>query len=134
MMSTQQDNPTLTITLTVRKPVKITKEDWPILAKADASDHDGKVEFQANRRWSWRLAVRQHSDGRAIVYGVYTYSSLYQGERCHDVRGGELVPAGDIVAAIQRVGEWMQANAPKDGERFAEVTRECLADLPAEDL
>ena len=134
MMSTQQDNPTLTITLTGRRPVKITKEDWPVLAAADASDHDGKVEFQANRRWSWRLAVRQHSDGRAIVYGVYTYSSLYQGERCHDVRGGELVPAGDIVAAIQRVGEWMQANAPKDGERFAEVTRECLANLPAEDL
>jgi hypothetical protein len=134
-MSAQKDSPTLTITLTVRKPVKITKEDWPILAKADASDHDGKVECQAYRRWSWRLAVRQHSDGRAIVYGVYTYSSQYQGERYHDVRGGELVPAyGDIVAAIQRVGEWMQSTSPKDGERFAEVTRECLANLPAEDL
>lgn len=132
-MSTQQDSPTLTIILTGRSPVKITKEDWPILAKADASD--GEVGWRANRRWSWRLAVRQHSDGRAIVYGVYTYSSQYQGERCHDVRGGELVPAyGDIVAAIQRVGEWMQSTSPKDGERFAEVTRECLANLPAEDL
>ena len=132
-MSTQQDSPTLTIILTGRSPVKITKEDWPILAKADASD--GEVGWRANRRWSWRLAVRQHSDGRAIVYGVYTYSSQYQGERYHDVRGGELVPAyGDIVAAIQRVGEWMQSTSPKDGERFAEVTRECLANLPAEDL
>lgn len=120
------ENPKLTVTLTGRAPVTITKADWPVIASADG--HDGREhECQANRRW-W-LKVRQHEDGRAIVYGVYT--SQYQGAR--DKRGGELLDTNapgtgelpDIAAAILRVA------ATVDAEDIAD---ECIADLPATDL
>src|SRR5216684_1858168 len=89
---------TLTITLTGRAPVTVDKAEWPIIASSKR--HDGQVEVQANR--TWRLAVRQHADGRAIVYGVY--DTNWQG--AHGKRGGELLAAGDdIPAAIARVAE-----------------------------
>ena len=106
---------TLTITLTARAPVTIVKDDWPIIARA--SDHDGQVESQADR--TWRLAVRQHDDGRAVVYGVH--DTNWQSERCR--RGGEMLAAGeDIPAAIARVAATVGAE---------EIAAECVSDLPA---
>jgi len=109
-----------TITLTDRPPVTILEADWPVIASA--RDHDGQIECQANRRWG--ITVRQHEDGRFIVYA--TYSSQYQGE--HGYRGGELVapPGDDLPAVIRRVGE--------RGEFSAHIIDECIADLPAEQL
>lgn len=109
------------ITLTDRPPVLITESEWPEIASASA--HDGEVEAQAIR--TWRMKARQHADGRAIVYGVRT--SAYPTEPTW--RGGELLPAGDgrsIVEAIRRVGE--------DGDMPDNVIRECVADLPPEEL
>lgn len=113
-------NTNLTITLTERRPVTIVKDDWPILASAEDTDDRAHPE-QANRRW--KLIVRQHADGRSIVYGVYTSAFL----DARDVRGGVLVEAeGDIEAAIYEV------TASLDFDRA--LADQCVADLPAEEL
>mgnify|MGYP000112006900 FL=1 len=109
----------LTITLTGRRPVRIKKAEWPIIAAADW--HDGEVRWQADR--VWRLTVRQHADGRAIVYGVH--ETAVQTE--HDRRGGELLPPGaDIPAAVYRVAENLGF------DRW--LAERVIADLPAEEL
>jgi len=109
----------LTITLTGRRPVRIDKGDWPVIASV--TWYDGEVPSEAFRHW--RLTVRQHADGRSIVYGVY--STAFRGER--DRRGGELLPPGaDIPAAVHRVAEHLGFDP-----RLAE---EVIADLPAEEV
>ena len=107
-----------TITLTDKPPVKIREDQWPLIATA--KDWDNTYESQANRTWG--LRVRQHDDGRAIVYGLY--DSAYQGEGGR--RAGELVEAGgDIPAAIHRVAQDCGC------ERIAQ---DCIAALPAQEL
>ena len=54
-----------TVTLTDRPPVKISEAAWPVIAKA--SNHDTHYEVQANNLW--HITVREHDDGRRIVYG-----------------------------------------------------------------
>lgn len=108
----------ITITLTGRQPVSISKDAWPVIASA--RDWDNQHESQANR--TWRVTVRQHEDGRTIVYGVHT--SQWQGER--DSRHGELVEAGgNIAAAIVRVCESIGAE---------HIAQECVGGLPAVEL
>src|SRR6266498_2539445 len=109
----------LTITLTGRAPVKIAKAEWPILA--EAKWWDNQYESQANR--TARLVVRQHEDGRAIVYGITT--SQWQGES--GARGGELFEAGASISdALYRVAESVGIDQG--------LVERCIADLPAEDL
>jgi hypothetical protein len=142
--STPKKNEKLTITLTGRPPVKITKDEWPVIASADAKEYDNQYEFQANRTAAWKLIVRQHEDGRAIVYAIHNYSSQYQGESGRDVRGGELIDAGaDLPKAIDRVAEVIEARMPvDDGSNghhwgqgvFPRLAHECIADLPAVEL
>jgi hypothetical protein len=132
------ENPKLTITLTGRKPVTITKDDWDVIASAGEKEWDNQYEFQANRTASFKLTVRQHQDGRAIVYGVHSYNSQYQGEHGRDIRGGELLDKdADIPEAIHRVaaelesrmedGQWSQGYWPR-------LAHECTADLPAVEI
>lgn len=114
-----------TITMTGRPPVSIVENDWPIIASAKW--HDGKVESQANRS-SW-LKVRQHADGRTLVYGGYDNS--WQHER--DLRAGELlipddgrtVDGAQLAAAIRRVAAAVKAE---------EIADDCIGDLPPDDI
>lgn len=144
----QQDNPYLTITLTGRPPVKVKKDDWPIIASAKSKDYDNQYEFQANRKAEWKLTVRQHPDGRTIVYGVWSYDTNWSGEDCGDIRGGELVTVSGadtesvgetepIVAAIQRVGAELEGRLPEGryGQGvFPQLIHACIADLPVVEL
>lgn len=110
---------TLTITLFDRKPVTVVKEDWPIVARAD--EHDGQVEWEATRQH--KLIVRQHSDGRAVVYGIH--STKWRNEK--DRRGGLLVESAEqIEAVIMEVAERL------DFDPW--LAQQCIADLPAEEL
>jgi hypothetical protein len=133
----------LTITLTGRAPVKITKEDWPVIASSGDTWHDGQIECQANRTKAWKLIVRQHADGRTLVYGVFASTSQFQGEGSVNVCGGELLTVegttadkvGDtepIIAAIFRVGVDMHKRS--GAVEFARLAYECIADLPAVEL
>lgn len=130
-MSTETTTTTTrTITLTDRPPVKIREEEWPELAQAAGDSYHG-LDYARRRQASaqgeldeWWLRVRQHADGRAIVYGRYTTGWHPQAE---DWAGGELLAAGDdLAAAIRRVGE---AGSVPD-----QCIRECIASLPAEEL
>lgn len=110
-----QANPKLTITLTSRRPVSITKAEWPIIAKAEDSE---QIAFGA----TWKLFVRRHEDGRAIVYGFWK-GGLQQ-------RGGELlekVSDLDVIeAAIKRVSKSLGFNDA--------LANRCIAGLPAQEL
>ena len=109
----------LTITLFDRRPVKILKADWPLVAQT--KDWDNQYESQANRTST--LRVRQHSDGRAIIYGIH--ETAWQGES--NRRGGEMVSSGsDIPHIIRRVGERLGFSV--------EIIDHCIATLPAEEV
>lgn len=140
-MKTTTDKKTTTITLTDRAPVKIVENDWPLVATA--SDHDNQYDFQANQLW-W-IRVRQHNDGRTIVYAAHTAGpgGRMQGHR--DKKYGELllpdathIPGElndegyspyyahpDIIQTIKRVGT--SAGCDK-------LIDNCIADLPEEEL
>ena len=135
------DNPKLTITLTGRAPVKITKENWPVIASGEDNWYNGEHESQANRTKSWKLIVRQHADGRTLVYGIYAFNSQWVSESSEHVRGGEMftVPTVDevgdtapIIEAIFRVAADMQERS--GAEEFARLAHECVASLPAIEL
>ncbi len=101
-----------TITLTNAAPVRIRDIDWPILSQSTWDDDADTL--------TWWLKVRQHADGRALVYGGRDHDSE------PDVRGGELVETGgDIVGAIRRVAATVGAKECGD---------ECIARLPAVEL
>jgi hypothetical protein len=123
----------LTITLTGRAPIKIDTDEWPILASAKW--HDGQVECQANR--TRKLIVREHQDGRVVVYGIYdtqwqSESGRRRGEYLADCRDDLNSPivngdrAQKIVDAIHKVSEDLDFNI--------DLAEECIADLPAEDI
>lgn len=118
MMAITIDTPNRrTITLTDRPPVTICEDEWPEIVKWWDGDNR---EFRQQPNRQWIIRIRQHADGRAIVYGVYR--TCWQGDR--DIRAGELVPAGvDVIPAIRRVAETIFA---REG-----CVRECIEELPA---
>ena len=127
MSDTTTTSKTRTITLTDRPPVKIKEDDWPIIAVG--SERPGSFvngtpvpDYETDH---YQLRVRRHEDGRAIVYGVIDAATAWTGTE--DWRGGELLAAGaDIAASIRRVGE--------SGAIIDSVIRECIGNLPAEEL
>lgn len=138
----------LTITLTDRPPVKITEDDWPIVAEAKYSHHDGQVECQANRRTLGWLKVRQHADGRTIVYGHYSYYTAWRGEAGANHRDGQmLTPTAEeypeaahasywtgprIIEAIREVGSRLGERS--EHQCWTDVIADTIADMPAEEL
>lgn len=134
-MSNSHDK-TRTVTLTDRPPVQIREADWPTVAVGRYDDHDGKVRVQADRTWRAAMRVRQHADGRALVYGVYDYDTAHPRERGFEARAGVLLDPGlDLVAAIRDVGTTLTSAAEESehdfGAHISEAVRQCIADLPA---
>jgi len=120
-----------TITLTDRAPVRIDEGAWPQIAHAvgdsyDSGDYSRYQQASAQGELDeYSLRVRQHADGRAIVYGVLDAATAWTGSE--DWRGGEVLDAdADIATAIRRVGEM--------GGLPDSVIRDCIADLPAEEI
>jgi len=149
-MNTATENKKLTITLTDRPPVKINENDWPVRASASWKDWDNTYECQANRTWSAWIKVRQHIDGRTLVYGGYSYTTQFQGESDASYRGGQMLTPNEtqypiaqrnedhdwagpeVIAAIREVGERLLERS--DCEHFSDLIAECIADLPAEEI
>jgi hypothetical protein len=112
----------ITITMSERRPLSVVEEDWPIIARAD--DHDGQVECQANRVRTIR--VREHEDGRRIVYGWLSAGRGGMPAGWRGASGGFLATGEDeTVRAIRRIGGIIGDDKLAD---------ECIADLPAEDI
>lgn len=128
-MPSTTDTPTLTITLTARPPVRIVRDEWPLVASAAGQTKWSQVgtpepDYEHDHYY---LRVRRHEDGRTLVYG--TVDAASSGWRRPaggiDTAEGELLEDGDdIAAAIRRVGE--EAGIPDH------VIRAAIADLPAE--
>jgi hypothetical protein len=131
-----------TITLTNRPPVRIDEDQWPVIADGTWTDHDGQVECQANRRWKMHIRVRQHTDGRAVVYSVYEYDTQFQHEADFTARSGQLLACSeDISAAIIAVGDNLYSrlqdvdgNAAEGRCHIRAAVAECIGELPAEVL
>ncbi len=139
-MSETTEAKTRTITLTDAAPVRIRGDQWPEIAHGAYRWHDNKYEFQANRQIKIDLRVRQHEDGRALVYGVYDYTTAFQGEAGVTSRAGRLIEAGaDLAATINQVGETLADQVDdlgrgEDTPYIHAATREAIAELPAVDL
>ena len=130
-----------TITLTDSRPVTIYEDEWPVIASSDWGDHDNQYEFQANRKASATLKVRQHADGRSIVYGIYRYQTQFQDDSDVRVGAGRLVPVADgdgaIITAIRDAMEHLSSydSLPEGWQPdWRLLADECIADLPAEQL
>jgi len=122
MTDTTTEKKKLILPMSERRPLKVDPEQWPVIASA--SDYDSQHEFQANRKWL--IKVRQHADGRAAVYGMYT--TQFQNER--GLEGGFLLTSEeaqtlDLIRAIRRVAGIIER---------PELASECVNDLPAEDM
>ena len=124
-----------TITLTGRRPVRILEADWPKIASVSGDSYGGNDCARHNQAVhqgecdEYWLIVRQHADGRALVYAVLdaAIAEWHAPAGGESYRGGEMLDAGaDLAAAVQRVGE--AAGLP------AELIRDCIADLPAEEV
>ena len=129
-----------TIILSGRPPVTIDADKWPLLASASDKEWDNEYEFQANRTSRWFLNVRTNDIGSALVYAVYEFSSSYQHERSITHRCGVKLDPGSthaqICDAIEKVGNEIRSlrHYAEDADRWEEIKRDCVADVPAEVL
>jgi hypothetical protein len=126
---------TLTVTLTNRRPVRIDTRAWPAIASAADDSYRGNDYARYQQALyrgevdQYRLTVRQHADGRALVYGVLDAADVAWSQPAggESIRGGELLmPGDDVPAAIARVA--VACNLP------GSLARRCVASLPVEDL
>lgn len=106
-----------TITLTDAVPVRIEEDNWPVIAEASGP---GFCDLETTQN---DLVVREHQDGRFIVYAVRQLDDQYH-------RAGRVLDDGlnaeELPPYIHNVGE--EANVPID------IRRRCIADLPPVDL
>jgi hypothetical protein len=145
-MSDTTTSITLTITLTDRPPVKIQEDEWPVIALGSADDDDSSHSgHQPSREWTRTIRVRQHTDGRVLVYGIYDYSTAWQGANGAAARRGTLLttPTPDqIITEIRAVGDELAAaefdaaieESRKDSRQWHVAVQACIADLPAVEL
>ena len=122
---------TCTIILTDQPPVRIRESEWPVIAHAHSP--------MAIRHWRADLRVRQHADGRAIVYGVYRHITVFPGEHNFTAHAGVLVPKdADLVAAIRTVGLELARATREAGHDYSAhiqaAVRDCIEGLPAREL
>lgn len=127
-----------TITLTSSRPVTIDEDQWPVIAKADWDDYDSQYESEANRKAAVTVRIRQHQDGRAIVYGTYRFSTLFGDEDDVRAAAGSVLDAGsDIITAIRETVDYLASyeSLPESWQPdWKMLADDCIADLPAEKL
>lgn len=129
----------ITISMTNTAPVRIDPELWPIVAEGSSRAWEGEHDFQANRKWSVRIEVRQHADGRRILAGRYQFVTNWQAEAGVKIHAGYVLSAdADIVEWINAVGEGLAScAAEEESEGFRilrDSVRECIESLPPIDM
>ena len=127
---------TITITMSETAPVKIDPEQWPVIASA--SDHDGQVECQASTEWM--IKVREHSDGRRIVYGYRARGNGGQPIGWRRADAGYLLDADGYGSDDPKLRKEKEAATIRAIRRVAGVIDhedlgvECVGDLPAQEI
>jgi hypothetical protein len=119
------DQQTVTvIKLTDRRPIAVHPNDWDIIASA--SWRNTSLACQAN--YVRYIAVRQHADGRRLVYGEYKAGPAGGLPSFRGMYGGYLLEAAQpdraTIEAIRKVAR--EITHPALGD-------ECIAGLPAEE-
>ena len=115
-----------TIVMTGRPPIRITAADWPIIAGSINEYDDGPS-----------IAVRQHADGRAIVYGRHNRCNSAGGSLWEHLDGYYFKDPADtaaIVSAIESVGHRLHNRAGGDWPPYEEVIADTIADMDPEDI
>lgn len=115
------DDNKITIQLTDRRPVNISKEIWPVIASI--KDWDNQYECQASRTWT--IKVRKNKiDGRCIVYGWFL--SQFASEAA--LYGGSMVDSiDDIVPTIHDVCNDLFSDHPS-------MARNLINELPSVEI
>jgi hypothetical protein len=123
----------ITIPLTDRRPVSISEDEWPLIVRVsgdsceirDPARHDQAVEQgQAD---TYEMEVRQHADGRALIYGRYDEAQWSESDHPGPSHSGRLVaPGGDVAQEIRHVGSMLYL--PET------LIADCIAGLTPEDL
>ncbi len=138
-MTTTTTEKKITITLSERAPIRIDPATWTEVASAFR--HDGKVFCEANNVWG--IAVREHADGRRVVYGSHTAGGGGQYRGFRPTYAGYLVPPGE---AFRDCGDGPLGHVPDEEATIRAIRRvagvigddqlgaECIADLPAEEI
>lgn len=115
----------LKIFMSERAPVSVDPDEWPTIASG--SDYSGAHECQANE--TWFIKVREHQDGRRLVYGSNDAGPGGMRLGWRGNAGGFLLPSDcdkqETVRAIRRVAGII------GNDRVAD---ECIGDLPPERL
>lgn len=125
MTTTTTEKKMITITMSETAPVKLDPAAWPIIASAET--HDGQVECQANTLLA--VKVREHEDGRRVVYGWRKRGNGGQHAGYREAYAGYLLASsGDdreaqTIRAIRRVAGVIGDEA---------LAAECIGDLPAQ--
>lgn len=126
-MTTTEDK--IRIPMSERRPLTIAKGDWPRIAYGEV--YSGQYDFQAFD--GAKIIVRQHADGRAIVYGeAGDWKGGGRPARENREAGFLLAKGDDVVRAIRRVAGIL-AETEMVGEMAHAAARRCIADLPAEE-
>jgi hypothetical protein len=115
-----------TITLTKANPVVIETDYWQIISSTSEN-----ISYK-NGTSKWFLAVRQHEDGRAIVYATYSRSDSDSKRSIFHKRGIVISPQKDIAEAIYEVSGQMEEcrHFDTDGSMWSELAATCCAGLP----
>jgi hypothetical protein len=137
---------TITITMSETAPVKIDPEQWPVIA--EACRHDGKVACQANIEWVIR--VREHVDGRRLVYGSQSAGSGGKPAGWRSSYAGYLVDVRPQIEGHGSPDDMRRGYAARDKARETETLRairrvagvigdeqlgaECIGELPAQEI
>ncbi len=91
------------VTVTNVGRIYLPHDEWPVVA--DASWHEGKLEFQAFRR-GW-MKICRHADGRCVVHGGFI--SRLQDDPPSLLGGQQCVNDLDIAQAIRQVALTIRA-------------------------
>jgi hypothetical protein len=126
------------ITLTNAPPIRIREDEWPVLAESCYQWHDG-IAQHATRAVDIDIRIREHADGRLLVYGVYDFDTTRQEEKGVVTRAGKFFEAGaDQVAAINEVGAILEAQVadvrPEDAANVRVAVDCCISNLPMMDV
>lgn len=114
-----------TITMTDRRPIKIVEDDWPVIAIAKWCSN--YPECQANEEAAIR--VREHSDGRRVVYGARDSGPGGMRIGYTGTHAGYLLDApSDDTATIKAIHDV----AAEIG--MEELGQQCIQDMPAQEV